>query len=76
MRRQALERRADVVDHYAAGGREIVDGPNAGDGRENPNKSPLVRPMAVSAQDRADLVAFLESLTDEGFVTDPRFAAP
>ncbi len=76
MRRQALERRADVVDHYAAGGREIVDGANAGDGRENPNKSPLVRPMAVSAQDRADLVAFLESLTDEGFVTDPRFAAP
>jgi cytochrome c peroxidase len=36
---------AEVVDHYAAGGREIEDGPNAGDGRENPNKSPLVRPM-------------------------------
>lgn len=67
---------AEVVDHYAAGGRNIVDGPNAGDGRMNPNKSPLVRPMDLSAQDKADLVAFLESLTDETFVTDPRFAAP
>jgi len=67
---------AEVVDHYAAGGRNIVDGPNAGDGRLNPNKSPLVRPMDLSAQDRADLVAFLESLTDEAFVTDPRHSAP
>jgi cytochrome c peroxidase len=67
---------AEVVDHYAAGGRNIVDGPHVGDGRENPNKSPLVRPMPITEQDRADLVAFLESLTDENFVTDPRFAAP
>ena len=67
---------AEVVDHYAAGGRDTVEGPLAGDGRKNPNKSPLVRPMAISAQDRADLVAFLESLTDEGFVTDPRFSDP
>jgi cytochrome c peroxidase len=67
---------AEVVDHYAAGGRIIQGGPHAGDGRDNPNKSPLVRPMDLDEQDRADLVAFLDSLTDERFTTDPRFAAP
>jgi cytochrome c peroxidase len=67
---------ADVVEHYNAGGRNIVDGPLAGDGRMNPNKSPLVFPMDLDDQEKADLVAFLESLTDPSFVTDPRFAAP
>ncbi len=66
----------EVVDHYAAGGRLIADGPLAGDGRLNPNKSTLVRPFEVSAEERADMVAFLESLSDEGFVNDERFAAP
>jgi len=72
----SVETLAAVVEHYAAGGREVTDGPFAGDGRENPNKSSLVRGMDLSAEEKADLVAFLESLTDEGFVTDPRFAAP
>ena len=67
---------AEVVDHYAAGGRLTVDGPLAGDGRANPNKSTLVRPFELSPAERDDLVAFLESLTDEKFVTDERFAAP
>jgi cytochrome c peroxidase len=66
----------EVVDHYTAGGTETLDGPLAGDGRTNPNKSPLVRPFTVTPQERADMVAFLESLTDETFVTDPRFAPP
>ena len=30
----------------------------------------------LSAQDRADLVAFLKSLTDRDLTTDPRFADP
>ena len=67
---------AEVIEHYAAGGREVTEGPFAGDGRENPNKSTLVRGLDLDADEKADLVAFLESLTDEGFVTDPRFAAP
>jgi len=67
---------AEVVDHYAAGGRVIDAGPLAGDGRQNPNKSTLVRPFEVTPEERAELVAFLESLTDEGFVTDERFAPP
>ncbi|MCY1070375.1 di-heme enzyme [Nannocystis sp. RBIL2] len=67
---------AEVIDHYAAGGRQTADGPLAGDGRQNPNKSPLVRQVELSPQDRADLVAFLESLTDEAFLTDPKFGPP
>ena len=30
----------------------------------------------MTAQNRADLVAFLESLTDENLLHDPRFADP
>ena len=29
----------EAIDHYAAGGRTIASGPNAGVGRDNPNKS-------------------------------------
>lgn len=67
---------AEVVEHYAAGGRLTAEGPLAGDGRLNPNKSTLVRPFEITAEERADMVAFLESLTDETFVTDERFAPP
>jgi cytochrome c peroxidase len=54
----------DVIDHYSAGGRTISEGPNAGIGSENPFKDPLVHGFTLSAEERADLKAFLESLTD------------
>jgi cytochrome c peroxidase len=72
----SLKTLAEVVEHYAAGGRDVTDGPFAGDGRDNPQKSPLVREIDLTDAEKADLVAFLESLTDEGFVTDPRFGPP
>jgi cytochrome c peroxidase len=60
----------ELVDHYAAGGR-------AGrDGRDAPGKDPLVHGFAMTPQNRADLVAFLESLTDDALLHDPRFANP
>ncbi|MEQ1507858.1 MAG: hypothetical protein ABMB14_36860 [Myxococcota bacterium] len=67
---------ADVIDHYDAGGRTIPDGPNAGIGSDSPFRSPLVFPLGLTDGDKADLVAFLEALTDETFITDPRFADP
>ncbi len=67
---------AEVLDHYAAGGRIIGSEPDAGDGRDNPHKSPLVRGFALDAEERRDLLAFLASLTDPSFVTDPRFSDP
>ena len=50
-----------VVEHYNSGG------------QPHPNKSKLVRPLGLSAQDKADLVAFLRSLTDETFVNNSKF---
>jgi cytochrome c peroxidase len=64
------------VDHYAAGGRTIGQGPWAGVGRDNPAKDPLVHGFFVTPQNRADLIAFLESLTDEGVTRDPKLADP
>lgn len=66
----------DVLDHYSAGGRTISSGPNAGNGSLNPHKDPLIRGFKLTSQDRADLIAFLNSLTDEEVIHDPRFADP
>lgn len=66
----------DVIQFYADGGRVIAEGPYAGDGRENPYKSALVSGFELTDQERADLLAFLNGLTDESFTTDPRFSDP
>ena len=66
----------EVLDHYAAGGRTIPSGPNAGVGSANPYKSGLIVGFTLTPEERADVVAFLESLTDEELLTDPRFASP
>ena len=66
----------EVVDIFAEGGRNVTTGPYAGDGRLNPYKSALIRPLGLTAQDKADLVAFLKTLTDTQFLTDPRHADP
>ena len=51
----------DVVEHYAKGG------------RGHPNTDPTIHALDLSAQERADLVAFLRALTDEAFLADPRY---
>ncbi|MGE0398235.1 MAG: MbnH family di-heme enzyme [Kofleriaceae bacterium] len=66
----------EVIQHYAAGGRNVTEGPFQGDGRLNPNKSGLVRGFQISDDEIDAVIAFLESLSDDTFVTDPAFAAP
>jgi cytochrome c peroxidase len=66
----------DVLDFYAAGGRIVPDGSRPGDGRAHPGKSPFIKGFTLTEQERADLLAFLESLTDRRFLEDPRFADP
>ncbi|MFT3776501.1 MAG: di-heme enzyme [Minicystis sp.] len=66
----------DVIKHYAAGGRVIESGPYAGDGRKNPLKSGLVRGFQITEDEIDDVVAFLESLTDTGFIENPAFSNP
>lgn len=66
-----------VLAHYAAGGRTLVSGQaNAGSGRDSPRKSPLLTGFELSEQEKADLIAFLQSLTDPGFLTNPRLGDP
>ncbi len=66
----------EVLDHYAAGGRTIGEGPHAGVGRDNPLKSSFVPGFEMTADERAELIAFLRSFTDEEFLTDPRYSDP
>ena len=57
---------SDVMDAYAKGGRF----PDA------VQKDPLVAGFSMTAQERADVIAFLESLTDQDFLNNPAFADP
>jgi len=50
-----------VLDHYQSGG------------QHHPNKSPLLQPFDLTPAERADLLAFLHSLTDEAFLHNPEF---
>ena len=66
----------EVLDHYAAGGRTIASGLYAGVGSENPHKSQLVTGFTLTAADRQALLDYLNALTDEEFITDPRHSNP
>lgn len=72
----SMETLSEVIDHYRRGGRLIREGPYAGDGRRNPYKSRFVRGFELTEREKGDLIAFLESLTDESLLTDPRYADP
>ena len=65
-----------VIAHYEAGGRTLTEGPHKGVGRDNPNTSERIRGFSLTPDERADLIAFLRSLTDESVLRDPRFANP
>ena len=66
----------DVVDFYSAGGRNITSGDALGDGRKNPYKNGFVTGFTLLPAEKQDLIAFLESLTDETFLRNPRFSNP
>ncbi|MDJ0700470.1 MAG: di-heme enzyme [Woeseiaceae bacterium] len=66
----------DVIDHYQRGGRLLEDGPYPGDGRVSPFKSDFVRGFELSKAERDDLLAFLDALTDDNVLTNPRWADP
>ncbi len=65
-----------VLDHYAAGGRTIRTGPYKGVGSKNPNISSFVKGFRLTPQEKRDVLNFLRSLTDDGFLRDPRFSDP
>jgi cytochrome c peroxidase len=54
----------EVIEHYNSGG------------KPHPNKDPLIRHLGLSPIDKEDLVAFLESLTDPTFTSNPDLQDP
>jgi cytochrome c peroxidase len=66
----------EAIDHYRAGGRTVKSGALAGVGAENPNKSEFIKSFELTVGEKADLLAFLNSLTDRTFLSDPRFRDP
>lgn len=52
----------EVIDHFAKGG------------RPHTNRSEKLQPFALGDPDRKALLAFLASLSDPGFLVDPRFS--
>jgi cytochrome c peroxidase len=67
---------AEVIDHYAAGGRTISSGPYAGIGHDNPNKASNVGGFKLNDAEKNDLIAFLSSLTDTEFLKNPKLGDP
>ncbi len=65
----------EVIDHYAAGGRNL-----GADGRRAAAPSPLrsegVPGFELGADERRELIAFLLSLTDDGLASEERFSDP
>ena len=66
----------EVIDHYQAGGRTIKTGEFAGIGSTNPFKSEFISGFKLSESEKQDLLAFLQSLTDEEFIKNPAFSNP
>jgi cytochrome c peroxidase len=54
----------EVLEHYSSGG------------KNHPNRDIRVQPLHLTASEKAALLAFLKTLTDRAFLTDPRFSDP
>jgi|GEM_PF-26109 len=50
-----------VIEHYNSGG------------SSHANKSPLIQPLNLTAQQKSDIIGFLESLSDETFINNPEY---
>jgi cytochrome c peroxidase len=58
---QTLE---EVVEHFSSGG------------VNHPNQSEKIQPLNLNQQEKENLVAFLKSLTDQSFISEPDFSNP
>lgn len=67
---------AEVIRTYAAGGRNITEGEHIGDGRRNPYKDSFIAGFDITEEEIADVIAFLNSLTDEQLLIDARYGNP
>lgn len=54
----------EVVDHYNSGGFRVE------------NTDPLIRPLGLTEQQKADLIAFIRTLRDTSFLQEEQFSNP
>jgi cytochrome c peroxidase len=66
----------DVLDAYASGGRVITSGPYAGDGSMSIHRDPLVKGIDITPDERRQMLAFFDSLTDTDFLASPAITNP
>ena len=57
----SIESLEEVIDHYNSGG------------ANHPHKSSLIQPLNLTEKEKQELLAFLHSLTDDSFITNPLF---
>jgi cytochrome c peroxidase len=61
MHNGSLNSLAEVIEHYNSGG------------KNHKNRNSLIRPLSLTEKEKAELLAFLNSLSDFEFVTDSRW---
>lgn len=66
----------EVIEHYNAGGRADKQFNNQTQVLKNIYKSPFVKKLVLTSKEKSDLIAFLNALTDESFVSDPQLSNP
>jgi cytochrome c peroxidase len=66
----------EVIENYAAGGRKIQAGIYAGDGTKNQYKHAFIGGFSISTPDKINLISFLQSLSDTGFISNPAYQNP
>lgn len=58
----------EVIEHYSRGGRLIVKGAFAGDGKLHPNKNQFIEGFTITAKEKKQLISFLQTLTDTSYL--------
>jgi cytochrome c peroxidase len=69
-------RATEALGHEALLGRAVIRHYERGGLQRGPHTSSLLAGFRLSSQERRDLIAFLESLTDSNITTNPRFSNP
>jgi len=66
----------EAISHYKSGGRTINRGEWVGTGSTNPYKSNFIKGFEITESEINDLISFLNSLTDQEFLTNPDYSDP
>ena len=64
---------AEVVDHYSG---HVIQSESLSSVFEGGSNEPGGKSLQLTAEEKSDIIAFLNMLTDNTFITDPRFADP